>query len=246
MGLALLIMRISVFESGMYSKMKESTASKGNMLMLFTSFKRFSKYIQCIVIGMPVWFIIGILITFSSTFASPKFLNVNGRIDDEFSIMFCYMGLVLGDLLSGSISQVLRSRKKAFAIFFAACIAFVTIYMNLGGTTPFIFYTICFLLGVSVGYWAIFVTNAAEQFGTNIRGTVTTTVPNFVRGSLVPISILYVFLKKVFVIHKPGQEPYQDIIMAASVTGIVVMLISITALYFMEEPFGKDLDYIEE
>src|SRR5208337_3431942 len=114
---------------------------------------------------------------------------------------FCYLGLVFGDLSSGLLSQALRSRKKVVRVFMLLCVAAIALYFLQGGATPDFFYGVCLVLGFASGYWAIFVTVAAEQFGTNLRATVATTVPNFVRGMVVPITLLFQLARRHFAIE---------------------------------------------
>ncbi len=235
LGLSLLLLRIGVFESGMFHKTQSDNIPKGNFFSLFYSKERAFKYINCILIGLPVWFVIGILVSLSPVFA--KALGVNGTIEDANSVMLCYSGLVFGDLLSGWLSNQIRSRKKVFVFFYGLCIAAIVTYLNLKGVDMWVFNSGIFLLGFSVGFWAIFVTVASEQFGTNLRATATTTVPNFVRGSLVPVVLLFKYFTKTLSI---------DLIMATAMVGGIVFTIAIIALYFLPETFAKDLDYIEQ
>ena len=92
----------------------------------------------------------------------------------------------------------------------------------------------CFLLGLGTGYWALFVQVASENFGTNIRSTVTNTVPNFVRGSVVPITLGFK------AIAENGSAQY-----AAVVVGSICMGLALLSLIFMKETFSKDLNYHE-
>ena len=198
---------------------------------MFTNWARFKKYVKCILIGAPLWFVVGVLITFSDAFA--KALGVEG-IAPAKSVMFTYIGLAFGDLLSGYLSQYFRSRKKIIFAFILSTNILIVIYLFFNSFGSFYFYSICLLLGVSCGYWAVFVTNASEQFGTNLRATVTTTVPNFVRGAVVPLTLLFQYLK----------GPTGIIYSAAIVAGIALLLAYISASK-LEETYGKDLDYIE-
>lgn len=233
LGLLLLITRISVAESGMFKQMTNTTVSKGNFLSLFTSRDRFSRYLHSILIGVPTWFVVGVLITFSPEFA--KALGVTGAISAGNAVMFCYLGLVFGDLASGLISQALKSRKQVVLIFLLLTVAGIGWYFLAAGVSPALFYTICGFLGFGSGYWAIFVTIAAEQFGTNLRATVATTVPNFVRGMVVPITLLFQFCRKQF-----GLEA------GALLVGALCMVIALYSLWRLKETFHKDLDYFEE
>ncbi|MCS6905216.1 MAG: MFS transporter [Bacteroidia bacterium] len=237
MGLALLMLRIGVYESGMFQEMKESKVKKGNFLQLFYNKSSFVRYLRCILIGVPIWFVIGILIFQSKEFSESLGLP---PIVPAFTIMAAYAGLTAGDLLSGIISQSLGSRKKAVLAFLIFSAILIVYYLNLPGATPTQFYILCFLMGCGTGYWAMFMMIAAEQFGTNIRATVTTTVPNFVRGSVVPVTWLFqLFRDGVFAGIKGANIP------AAAIVGIVVMSLAFWALYKMEETFGKDLNYLE-
>ncbi len=234
LGLVLLIARISVAESGMFRAMEERTnVSRGNMLALFTDRKRFLRYLNSILIGVPIWFVVGILITFSPEFA--RALGITGPISAGNAVMYCYLGLVFGDLTSGLLSQALRSRKKVVLLYMLLTIAGVAVYFLQGSSSPGFFYGVCLALGFAAGYWAIFVTVAAEQFGTNLRATVATTVPNFVRGMVVPITLLFQFFRRSF-----GLEA------SALVVGAICLAAGFAALASLEETFHKDLDYFEE
>ncbi|MCL4458002.1 MAG: MFS transporter [Nitrospirae bacterium] len=233
LGMALLIMRISVYESGMYKRMEEKEISRGNFFSLFTNRKRFFKYMNSILIGLPIWFCVGILITFSPEFA--KTMNVSGTVSAGEAVMFCYIGLVFGDFASGFLSQYLRSRKKVVFLFQILTSISIVLYFFLKGADASLFYVLSGVIGFAIGYWAIFITIAAEQFGTNIRATVASTVPNFIRGTVIPITFLFQFAKK-----------YLGIINAGAVVGALCMLIAFYALYRLEETFDKDLNYVEE
>ena len=234
LGLLLLLARIKVSESGMFRKMeKKSGISRGNMLALFTDRSRFFRYLNSILIGVPIWFVVSVLITFSPEFATA--LGISGPVSAGNAVMFCYLGLVFGDLSSGLLSQFLKSRKKAVLTFMLLTIGSVTLFFVQGPTTPRFFYAVCVALGFSGGYWAIFVTVAAEQFGTNLRATVATTVPNFVRGMVVPITMLFKYAKGFF-----GLEN------SALIVGGICMAMALASLAALEETFHKDLDYFEE
>lgn len=234
LGLALLALRVGVLESGMFKNIShQNDVKKGDFLSIFTSRSRFTKYLACICVGLPVWFTIGILIIFSKSFAEAQ--QVNGTIVAGKAIMFAYLGLSLGDLASGIISQVLHSRKKVVLIFLATSFILMMVYLFSHAPSVSYFYLLCFLLGISTGFWAIFVTIAAEQFGTNMRATVTTTVPNFVRGAVVPLTSSFLFLQNSF-----------GIIHSAMIVGSVSILLSGIAVLSLKESFSKDLNYIEE
>lgn len=238
LGILLLFLRISITESGMFKKVQESEEKKGDFLSLFTNKTRFLKYLQCILIGVPLWFLVGVLITFSPEFA--KVLGVQGfeTIAAGKAIAFCYTGLVFGDIASGLLSQWLKSRKKIMYLFLVFNFIMVFVYLNAFGITAATFYTLCFIMGFSVGYWVLFVTIAAEQFGTNIRATVTTTVPNFVRGSLPLIILIYGYFR--------DQIFEGDILKSGMIVGSLLSAISLLALWKLKETFHTDLNYSED
>ena len=232
MGLLLLLLRISVFESGMFNKVKEMNVSRGNFFMFFTDKERFLKYIQCILIGLPTWYVIGVLVTFSDVFG--KNLGIAEPIDPGRAIMFAYVGISIGDIAIGFVSQALKSRRKALFIFYALTMFFMALFFLQKGGTALTMYLICGGLGFATGFWAIFVTIAAEQFGTNLRATAATTVPNMVRGALPLIILLFKSLRT-----------STDYITGGIITAAIIMVITWTAAYFTKETFGKDLMYVE-
>lgn len=233
LGLLLLITRIKVAESGMFRQMETVAVSKGNFLALFSSWSRFTRYLHSILIGIPSWFVVGVLITFSPEFA--RALGIQGAVSAGNAVMYCYVGLVAGDLASGLLSQLLKSRRKAIFLFLMITVAAVGAYFLAQGASVATFYAICGLLGFGIGYWAIFVTVAAEQFGTNLRATVATSVPNFVRGMTVPITMLFQLFRQPL-----GLEG------GALAVGALCLLIALFSLWRLEETFHKDLDYFEE
>ncbi|MBF0329508.1 MAG: MFS transporter [Nitrospirae bacterium] len=232
LGLLLMLLRIGTYESGMFRQMERSEVSKGNFFKIFSGWPIFLKYLNSVLIGIPIWFVVGILITFSPEFANA--LNIKGVVNAGNAVMFCYIGLIAGDFSSGLLSQLWKSRKKAVLFFVFLTAFFMLLYFNLTGATAEIFYGACTLLGFAIGYWAIFVTVAAEQFGTNLRATVATTVPNFVRGSVVPVTFLFQFAKSQL-----------GILNGAALIGILCLIVAFFSLWRLEETFHKDLDYME-
>jgi MFS family permease len=233
LGLILLLMRIKMYESGMFKSLQTSNVGRGKFLKLFTSRDRFLRYLYCILIGLPIWYVVGILITFSPEFG--KVIGVREPISAGKSIMFTYLGLIFGDFASGFLSQLMKSRKKVVGIFIFLTSIFMLIYLFITGLTIFLFYTLCVLMGFSIGYWAVFVTTASEQFGTNLRSTVTTTVPNFIRGSVVPITLVFDALRN-----------SMGMIYSALIVGVVSVLIALYALFYLKETYGTDLNFLEE
>lgn len=234
LGLLLLLLRVGVAESGMFSESKKAD-NRGDFFALFKYKAQFVKYARCILIGIPLWFVVGILITLSPEFG--KVLNVQGEVSAGAAVAWCYGGIVIGDIVGGLLSQWLKSRIKVVYIYLCFAAAGVAAYFLQRDLSLSHFYWLCGGIGLTVGYWVIFMTIATEQFGTNIRATVTTTVPNFVRGAVVPLTLLFQLFKNVF---------NGSIVNA----GIVVAIISFGAAFFalsrMKETFTKDLDYIEE
>jgi MFS transporter, putative metabolite:H+ symporter len=206
--------------------------SKGNFFMLFTNWGRFKKYLYCILIGAPLWYVVGVLITLSPEFG--KALNARGALSAGDGILSSYIGIAVGGIAAGLLSQVTKSRKLVMFIFLLLSVVSVVVYLSSNGLTSREFVWICFFMGFAVGYWTIFVTIAAEQFGTNIRSTVATTVPNFVRGSLIPINIAFAALKD-----------HYGMITSGYVMMVILTLIALFSLGQLKETFGKDLNYIE-
>ena len=233
LGFALLALRVGVSESAMFKRAQAyDEVRRGDFLSLFTNFSRFRRYLCCILIGLPLWYAVGIVIAYCPEFA--KELGVHGEVTAGDGVLWTYFGLTFGDFLTGTLSQLLHSRKKVVALGILVSSGFLWAYFSARGVTNTAFYAIIFGLGIGLGYWAVFATMAAEQFGTNLRATTATTVPNFVRGSLIPISWLYLALKGS---HSPAH--------AAALTGIFVVPIALAALLGLRETYGVDLDYVE-
>ncbi|HEU0031529.1 MAG TPA: MFS transporter [Kofleriaceae bacterium] len=232
LGLVLLLLRIGVVESGMFKTVATSAnVSRGNFFALFRSRRRAVRYFALIGVGVPVWYVVGILITFCD--------RVGGELGvpdprPATALMICYAGLAAGDLGSGLVSQWLKSRKRALALFIAGSALAVIGYFTLGTLSLAWFYAMCAALGLTVGYWAVFVTVAAEQFGTNLRGTVATTTPNFVRGSAVLVALGFEAISKQF-----------DVVIGAIVMGVLSLGVAVLGLVGIHETFGVDLDYVE-
>ena len=235
MGFMLLLLRVKVAESFMFESAKLANINKGNFFMFFTSKKRFKKYSTAILIGLPTWFVIGVLVNYSNKFATG--LYGKNLIDSGRSIMFAYIGIAIGDLLVGYVSQYFKSRKKALLVFYILSIIGMVLFFSGYNNSDDRMYAICAFLGFSTGFWAIFNQMAAEQFGTNLRATAATTIPNMVRGALPLINFLFLdILQKMF---------GWSIVQSGIFTGIVVMSITLTAFVFTEETYHKDLDYLE-
>ena len=235
LGLLLLLLRISVFESGMFHEVKKMNVKRGNLLMFFSNAERFKKYLIAILIGLPTWFVIGVLVTFSSEFG--KHMGITEKIDPGKSIMFAYVAISLGDIIIGFVSQWFKSRKKALYVFYVITAFFMILYFTVqwnGSASQM--YWICAGLGFGTGFWAIFVTMGAEQFGTNIRATAATTIPNMIRG------MLAIFILPLF----QGLRNITDFYTGGWISAIIIMAIGTAAILLTKETFGKDLNYVEE
>ncbi|WP_291274789.1 MFS transporter [Flavobacterium sp.] len=232
MGLALLILRISVSESGIYKEIAhDSSVKKGNFIMFFTNKERFIKYIKCIFIGLPTWYCIGILAVMANQFAPAMGIE---KLEPGKAIMWAYIGISAGDFFSGFLSHYFNSRKKA--ILYMLLFTIIGVLLLLGGMakTDISYYFFCTWLGFGTGYWAMFVTVGAEQFGTNIRSTAATTIPNMVRG-LLPIMLL-------------GFDSFKtstNVITSAFLIGIIVFFLAIYATLTIPETHNIELNYNE-
>lgn len=233
LGILLLIMRMGAYESHMYVSLETDKVVRGSFLSIFKTGERLMRYVYCIAIGIPIWYMIGVLIALARDISAAKGL---GDVVTGNAVMYFYLGTAFGDFLSGYMSQVFRSRKKIVLFYLLVTVIAVPYYLYNRVTDPSVFYWICAFLGFAAGYWAVFVTIASEQFGTNIRSTVTTTVPNFVRGSLVLLTLLLTFLQK---------SLHIEIITACLIVGIVSVSIAFWALSKLKETYHKDLNYTE-
>ncbi|MFM1929919.1 MAG: hypothetical protein RL387_1247 [Bacteroidota bacterium] len=235
LGVFLLILRVKVAESFMFESAKLENIQKGNFLMFLNNKKRFSKYIKAILIGLPTWFVIGVLVNYSNKFASAKYGE--NLIDSGRAIMFAYIGIATGDLVIGYVSQYFKSRKKALLVFYILNTLGMVLFFSAFNDSDDRMYAICAFLGFSTGYWAIFNQMAAEQFGTNLRATAATTIPNMVRGALPLINFLFLDILQ--------KSLGWTIIQSGILTGAIVMGITLVAFVFTEETYHKDLDYLE-
>jgi MFS family permease len=233
MGISLLMLRIGVFESGAFAAIKEQKhIQRGNFFSFFTNTNRLRRYLQCVAIGLPTWFVIGILTTFSNEFG--KAFGID-NIKPGLAIMWCYIGLSIGDLLSGFLSHALHSRKKAVGLMMLFTLFFACFYLFCGLETSTQLYGGCLFMGIGIGYWAMFVTIGAEQFGTNLRATAATTIPNMVRGTVVGMIALFGFIK-----------PSYGVIYAGATVGIICFLLGFLAIATISETHNRDLDFLEE
>jgi len=232
-GILLFFLRLGVYESKMFLTQEKTSVQKGAFFSLFTNGSRFKRFLQCIVVGLPVYFVVGLPVKFATNFGTA--FNIQG-VSVPIAIMMCYIFLSVGDVVCNYTSQVLKSRKKVFYFFNVLNLIAVLFFTYIPPQNAWQYHFIyCPLLGFSVGYWALIVTNAAEQFGTNLRATVATSVPNFIRSSFIPIAICFTFLERlVGTIHSAG------------IIGITCSILALIATYTMKETFGTDLNYEEK
>lgn len=236
MGLALLVLRIGVLESTMFKSVKESNVEKGNFLSLFKTAHRFTKFITIILVALPVWYVMGILITFCPEIM--KNLGMESPPQNaRLAMTMAYVGITIRDIVSGLLSQKLKSRKKSLVVFLMLAVLFVIGYFTIAKNSVVMFYTVVVLIGFATGYWAVFISTASELFGTNLRATVTTTVPNFVRGGTILITTLFQYLG--------GFETIGNVY-SAIIVGIIVFAMGFWAWNKLEETFSKDLNFLEE
>jgi len=232
LGILLLFMRLSVFESGLFEKMEQKKSIvRGNFFMLFSKRERFMRYLRSILIGLPTWFVVGILISFSPEFA--RQLGIEETIDPGMGIMISYSAIAIGDVVIGLLSQRLQSRKKAMHVFYGITIVGMVLFFTASSALQL--YISTGIMGFGTGFWAVFVTIGAENFGTNLRATAATTIPNMVRGSLNGISALFI-----------GLGTYISYVGSGIATAIIVMAITYWAISGLNETFGRDLDFMEE
>jgi len=233
MGVLLLLMRVGTFESSLFSQnLENKNTKKGSLSLLFAKKERFLRYIYCLCIGLPIWFVVGVLVTQAPEIG--KALHAESLLSAGKGVMFTYLGISLGDVIAGLLAQLFKSRKKVVFLCQLVILVSSVTYLTSNGLTETKFLILAFIMGIGVGYWATFVTIAAEQFGTNLRATVATTAPNFVRGALIPSTIFYGYLVDIW-----------GITTAAMVTVVVLSLIAIFALSQLDESFDKDLNYDE-
>jgi hypothetical protein len=234
MGIGLLLLRIGVLESGIFNETKKREVRRGNFLMFFTDWNRFWRYIRCIGIGLPTWFCIGILAMFGNVFGEA--LGIKEGINPGDAIMWGYIGISAGDIFSGVLSHWLKSRRKS--ILWMMTFTLISVVWILSGTihSAGMYYFMCCWFGFGTGYWAMFVTIGAEQFGTNIRSTAATTIPNMVRGTVILMTIGFESL----------MGAGYAVLVAAGIVGFVSFAIGIYSTWSIPETHGRDLDFIEE
>jgi MFS family permease len=233
LGILLLLLRVGVYESGMFEQVKQQNVRRGSFLSLFATRERARRYLCVILIGVPIWYVVGILVTFSPEFG--RAMGMSEVPSAGRAVMFAYIGLALGDLSSGAASQLLASRKRIVRAFLALTVLGVALYFSIAASSLAAFYAVCTGLGFATGYWAVFVTIASEQFGTNVRATATTSAPNFVRGAVVLLTSAFQAL-----------APALGVIGSGLAVGVVAIVVAFASLALLDETFARDLDFVEE
>lgn len=232
LGVFLLFLRIGVSESGLFAKVRDTGIRRGNFFALFARWRTCKKYLSVVLVALPIWFVIGIMVTFSPELGRDMGLDPAPQAGR--AVLWYYLGLTVGDLTTGYLSQRFRNRKRVMAAFIAITALVGVAYFVLGGISLAGYYGICFALGWASGYWAVFITMSAEQFGTNLRATVATTAPNFVRGAIVPVTLVFRAL-----------GPSLGMRTAAALLGALSLVVAALALAQLDETYGKDLDFVE-
>ena len=233
LGLVLLLLRFQTFESGMFDEIKKDiTVKKGDFFMLFRDSATFKKYLYCILLGLPIWFVVSVLIGRSIEIG--KINGISSSVDVAYAVMFNYIGISVGDIISAWLTQLLKSRRKVIVGYMILNVIVCLAFLYLKSLSIEMFYFFCFLLGTMSGYWALYVTVSAEQFGTNIRATVATTSPNFVRGAVIPITLGVTALAAKY-----------GTIYAATIVGACCFIPAFYSILKLEETYGKDLNYLE-
>lgn len=233
LGFLLLLTRVTMLESGMFARVRGEAVRRGDLAMLFLSAPRLWRLVRCVLIGLPIWFVVGILVTGAPEFA--RAFGVAGEVTGASAVQATYLGLVAGDLASGALSQWVGSRRKVVLGFLLLTTGLVVAFLAQSGGTAEQLYGLCAAMGFGIGYWAVFVTIAAEQFGTNLRATVTTSVPNFVRGSVPLLTAAFLGLR--------GRG--LSLVASAAAVGGACLALALASLWRMEETYGKELDYLE-
>jgi MFS transporter, putative metabolite:H+ symporter len=233
LGLLLLLLRASALESKMFEQAKTQSSFRGSFFRLFSQPKRAFRYVSLVLVAVPVWYVVGILVTLAPEMG--RAFGMQALPDGGRAITVCYAGVAVGDVVCGGLSQLLRSRKRVLLGFLSLLVFALALYFSFAKSSLLAFYTCVGFLGFATGYWAVFVTSVAEQFGTNLRATATTTAPNFVRAALVPISLSFRAL-----------QPSLGTIDSAVAVGVGVLLLALSAAASISETYGKSMDFQEE
>ncbi len=232
LGVLLLLLRIGVSESGLFAKTRSQTVSHGNFLVLIGRWSTCKKYLGLVLVALPIWFVIGVVVTFSPELG--RAMGLASPPQAGRAVLWYYVGITVGDLTTGYLSQRLGNRKRVVAAFLGITALVGAAYFCFAGLSLGTYYGLCAALGWASGYWAVFITMSAEQFGTNLRATAATTAPNFVRGAAVPLIVAF-----------RDFGPRFGVVPTAAVLGATSLAVALLALRSLGETYGKDLDFVE-
>jgi putative MFS transporter len=235
LGVLLLLSRVSVKESILFLKTHANNpnASFGSLGYLFSSGRRVKLMLLAFLAGVPIWYVAGILSYFAPEFA--KELKTTGIVTAGTTIMMGYLGSIMGDIACGFLSQKLKSRKKAVLIFMilGGLIAIIHPLFMVGGSA-LSFYWVRFGIGFGNGFFAILIAWIAEMFGTNLRATLTSTLANLIRASVIPITFAFLHF-----------NPTYGLLKTSAALGCFVFVLGIISVLNMPETFSRDLHYLE-
>ncbi|MFM7052560.1 MAG: MFS transporter [Planctomycetota bacterium] len=239
MGLALLALRVGVAESSLFTQARTTHrhVQRGNPLQLLWPPRRALRFALVILSAMPIWFVGGVMFVFAPEIG--KAMGIEEKIVGADVILWAYAGVVVGDIASGVLSQLIQSRTRTILVFLALLAAAIALFFALAPRSAGHFYFMMSVVGAATGYWAIFVTTASEQFGTNLRATAATSAPNFVRAMAVPITSIWLAMKGT------PEAPGFDVVTATWVLGICCVAVGVIAAVALDETFHRDLDYLE-
>jgi MFS transporter, putative metabolite:H+ symporter len=232
LGLLLLVMRVSVVESGMFNRLKDSGRSQGDLLKFLSKPALVGRLLLITLVGTPIWFVIGTLVTFTPEIS--RSMGITTLKGTSQAVLCVYIGLGLGGIVTGLLSQKLQSRKKVIGIWLAMSLVAILVFGRIGGTSATVYIGMIGVLGFSAGYWNMFLQIAAEQFGTNYRSTAAGSAPNLVRGMTIPMNMAFTAL-----------SASMTDIRAATMVGICALLVGTLAWLMMTETFHRDLDFVE-
>ncbi|MFM7080130.1 MAG: MFS transporter [Bacteroidota bacterium] len=230
-GLLLLLLRMKSLESKMFARAAaENSSRSGSFFHLFSDKKRAFRYLGCIMMGVPIWFSVGLLITLSPELAAEG--GIDGwKMTTAFTLF--QLGITTGDLSSGITSQLARTRKRTILLFMGIAVI-ATIWLFYGFATGGLPIWVCLLMGFGCGYLSVFVTTIAEHFGTNLRVLVTSTVTNFMRGSVTIMIPFHLWL-----------ENHMSLWWSLVITGVLVWTLAIISTLSLRETYGRNLDFTE-
>lgn len=231
LGLGLFLLRATTSESSMFARSRAESRGRGG-LAIFRQWKTAKRFLLSLAIGLPIFFVLLIIAPFAPEIGAA--LAPGHAVTAAVGTGAVAVGLTLGDVFSGLLSQKLRSRKRPIAINLGllSVLLLIFFFVPIPGDKPFSLLIVA--LGVAAGYFVLFLTNAAEQFGTNLRGTAAISAPNIMRAMVIPMTILM-----------KGLSPSVGLRGALVIISGVSIAIALLALRALPETFGRDLDFDE-